>query len=312
MNILTHLSYERIKKLASAGTGFDEAIKQAELELIAALQVGPPGYEPSTTGSQMNILGGDTDDNAYLFAVSAVLVQVAVTEGGNLDATLQQLINTMSLDLADDGLLQVATVKKLQEAQKIVDTRAIMQALSSWLAGQGSSITIANIEKIIDTDFDGIVNFDDDDDDEDDDDNDGVLDEEDAKPLNPTVGNIIYCDDISGLCWQTEPSIDRLNYQQTVDYCQNLEIGGHDDWNLPSVNQLRTFNSVSKNLGWRMFHWAPVSYYDEARRSTHNLDAWFLRSTRPAALTRPRLACSLIRAVSLAGDEPTGAYQFLR
>ena len=62
---------------------------------------------PGKTGIELNILGGDTDANAYLLAVSAVVAQAGGDQGrpgaGSVNATIQELLNTTAADLADDG-----------------------------------------------------------------------------------------------------------------------------------------------------------------------------------------------------------------
>ncbi len=56
----------------------------------------------------------------------------------------------------------------------------------------------------------------------------------------------VWCDNNTGLCWQT-PQKDAYDYedigvvsQDAVRYCQELELGGYDDWRLPDIDELRT------------------------------------------------------------------------
>ena len=50
-----------------------------------------------------------------------------------------------------------------------------------------------------------------------------------------------WYDPTSGLAWADPPSTTaRLDWQQAVDHCANLRAAGHDDWQLPSINQLRS------------------------------------------------------------------------
>src|SRR5258708_4529833 len=106
VNVITHLTYERVKKLVAGATSFDDATTQAEQELLHALAITPPDFEPRSRAVVMNELGGDSDDNAYLFAVSAVLAQAALMHGPSApDAELQQLVNGMALSLRDSGQL---------------------------------------------------------------------------------------------------------------------------------------------------------------------------------------------------------------
>ena len=161
LNVITHLAYERARRLAGDGMAIDDAEAAAEAELRIGLQIGPPGFDPATPGLDMTILGGDTDPNAYLLAASAVVAQAAVARGGPVDAALQELLNTLGLDLADDGVLEAANVAALVAAQRALDPDAVMARLAVRLAEIGSSAVVPDINRMIDTDGDGVVNRDD-------------------------------------------------------------------------------------------------------------------------------------------------------
>ncbi|MFH1808996.1 MAG: MopE-related protein [Pseudomonadota bacterium] len=181
LNILTHLTFER-----KTGSDIAKYITQdgqlvcgvvpstvAEAELLVALQIGPPEYRlqnpcddiesrlPDLGESRAHILGGDTDANAFLLAVSAIFAQAAQDRGGSFDATLQELLNNTSLDLADDGELKPELVAELHAAEMALDTRAVMDLLSLRLADIGALTPVPDIDRIIDSDRDGQVNSED-------------------------------------------------------------------------------------------------------------------------------------------------------
>ncbi|MFH0902931.1 MAG: hypothetical protein V2A73_20070 [Pseudomonadota bacterium] len=138
------------------------AITQAEQELRAALQIGPPDFVPGANGTQMNILGGDTDANAYLFSVSTVLAQSArMTSTGGEDATLQELANGIARDLAADGMIDVDTVRSLRAAQAAVDPKGVMDMLKARLTALKSDAAVPDLDRMLDTDLDGVMNADD-------------------------------------------------------------------------------------------------------------------------------------------------------
>ena len=45
-------------------------------------------------------------------------------------------------------------------------------------------------------------------------------------------GTII--DDNTGLMWQQIPTSEDFSWQDAVEYCENLEFAGYDDWRMPS------------------------------------------------------------------------------
>ncbi len=124
INVITHLTYGRVKKLITSGKSFDDATLQAENELRTALAITPPSFDPGGRGIGMNELGGDSDANAYLFAVSAVLAQAGAAQG-TPDAALQQLINAMAISLEDDGTLDATSTASIAQGLKALDTKAV-------------------------------------------------------------------------------------------------------------------------------------------------------------------------------------------
>ena len=161
INIITHLSFDRVKALLGAG-GFSAAIEQAEQELRSALAIGPPqGLPIEGVGTSLSMQGGDTLDNAYLLAVSAVLAQAAKIRAGaddGIDAALQELINGISLNLAQAGTLDAATVELLHQAQIDLDTADVMAKLAARFARIGSDAPVPDIDRVLDQDFDTVVN----------------------------------------------------------------------------------------------------------------------------------------------------------
>jgi hypothetical protein len=59
----------------------------------------------------------------------------------------------------------------------------------------------------------------------------------------------ISCDQDTGLCWQNpqkdayKPTVKGLNAAQAGQYCNELVLGGHDDWRLPDTDELRALIS---------------------------------------------------------------------
>jgi hypothetical protein len=164
VNLITHLSHSRIIKLIGDGLATVDAIAQAEDELRTALSIGPADLDVSASGIELSITGGDDLGNAYLFAVSSVVAQAAIERAGpegSVDAALQELVNGISVDLQADGELSSATVQALADAEAALDPERVMQLLGRRLATLGSTEPIPDINRVIDSDDDGVVNRDD-------------------------------------------------------------------------------------------------------------------------------------------------------
>ena len=54
------------------------------------------------------------------------------------------------------------------------------------------------------------------------------------------LGNGIIKDNVTGLMWQKATATGTYTWQQAVDYCNNLSLGGYTDWYLPTIRELST------------------------------------------------------------------------
>ncbi|MBI9059755.1 MAG: DUF1566 domain-containing protein [Labilibaculum sp.] len=61
-------------------------------------------------------------------------------------------------------------------------------------------------------------------------------------------GNETVTDNNTGLMWQQIPTTDEFTWQEAVDYCNELELGGYDDWRMPSLKELFSISDFSS--GW--------------------------------------------------------------
>jgi len=150
INMVTHLTAERIKTLVGQGVAFAAAVPQAEGELVRQLHITSDDYEPSMAGVAMDVTGGDTRDNAYLLGVSSVLIQVAIGRAGSLDASLQELLNGYSLDLADDGSLQQERRDEVASALSLLQVDGIRANLAQRLSELGSTDTVPDMRSALD------------------------------------------------------------------------------------------------------------------------------------------------------------------
>ena len=165
LNVMTHLTYARIKALVAEGDSLEVATGKAEQELYGALGVGPIDGSPPAPGIDMNLLGGDSEANAYLLAASSILAKAGELRAGGpdgpVDANLQEIINNLSEQLRQSGEATPELRAELRDAQVVVDGDLVMARLSERFADIGSSATVPNIHRMLDNDLDGISNIDD-------------------------------------------------------------------------------------------------------------------------------------------------------
>ncbi len=157
VNMVTHLTTQRIMALVRGGTAFAAAVTQAEQELRLGLGITTPAFTPNVSGIAMNVAGGDDDNNAYLLAVSSVLTQVAYAKGGSVDANLQELLNGTAIDL-EDGTLRPELQAQVAQAVRDLDVARIAQRLAQRLTQTGSAAAVPDMNRVLDQDADGLAN----------------------------------------------------------------------------------------------------------------------------------------------------------
>lgn len=159
VNVVTHLTFERTRTLMRDGATFEAARAQAERELQQALAIVPASFEVGLNGVQMNLLGGDSDGNAYLFAVSAVLLQAAwMTDAAAPDAALRELLEQISRDLEQTGTIDAARSARVADAFATLDTIWVKEGLAARLEALGAPSTVPDLDRILDQDGDGLLN----------------------------------------------------------------------------------------------------------------------------------------------------------
>ncbi len=151
LNVLTHLSYDRVQALLAAGETFPDAIRIAEQQVRENL---PVKGTAELLGTQLSILSGQQESN-YLLGISTLLAQAATMEvnsDDNTDAMLQELINTISSRIGETGSLDQNTKDRLAEAKKRIDTDDVEKKLQARLDSIGSDASIPNLDQIINSD----------------------------------------------------------------------------------------------------------------------------------------------------------------
>ena len=161
VNLVTHLASGRVRTLVAEGMPFEDAIEQAEEELRAALGIGLVGFDPELAGADMDLLGGDTLGNAYLFAVSSVLARAAVDAGGDVDDAMQALLDDLASDVEDDGAIGMMLRARIEAAELALDVDAVTATLATRLANLGATVEMPDMHEVLDQDDDLLLNVDD-------------------------------------------------------------------------------------------------------------------------------------------------------
>lgn len=61
-------------------------------------------------------------------------------------------------------------------------------------------------------------------------------------------GDGTITDNNTGLMWQQTSEFDRLSFDEAKEYVENLELGGYDDWRLPTIDELYSIANFDGEL----------------------------------------------------------------
>jgi len=96
------------------------------------------------------------------------------------------------------------------------------------------------------------------------------------------LGNGIVRDNVTGLEWQQATAPGIYTWQQALDYCDALSLGGRDDWRLPTINELSTLVDSSipypgPTINTTYFPGTVASsYWSSTTFSSYTYNAWFV------------------------------------
>jgi len=96
------------------------------------------------------------------------------------------------------------------------------------------------------------------------------------------LGNGIIKDNVTGLKWQQATAPGTYTWQQAVDYCNNLSLGGYTDWYLPSVYELSTLvdssiSSPGPTINMNYFPDAKAAgYWSSTTEAYNTIFAWYV------------------------------------
>jgi hypothetical protein len=61
---------------------------------------------------------------------------------------------------------------------------------------------------------------------------------QDSKQAAGADGNSVWNDSATGLTWTVQDNGSSLSPNQAGDYCSSLQLDGHSDWRLPTIDEL--------------------------------------------------------------------------
>lgn len=96
--------------------------------------------------------------------------------------------------------------------------------------------------------------------------------------------NGIVTDKSTGLVWQDDAIGSLTTWQNSIEQCENLSLGGHADWRLPNLNELTSLvddrkyrpsiNDVFQNTESLYYYWSSTTHaYRNSRAWSVDFDS---------------------------------------
>ena len=147
VNIVTHLEFDRVKKLVRNGSSFADAKRQAETEIMKVFAIPHTMTDPENTS-----LTSADDNAAALLAISAIML------ADRTEAEFTEVLAKFCADFKDNGVIDTKAVRdSIASGQKKCHPGAIARAMKRFYAEKGSAVQVSDFAKFVDFNGDGVI-----------------------------------------------------------------------------------------------------------------------------------------------------------
>ncbi|MBL9039792.1 MAG: thrombospondin type 3 repeat-containing protein, partial [Archangium sp.] len=162
INLFTHLVAPRVRTLLASGRTLEQAVAQAEREVIAALGVGSETLSLGLSGTKLSMVDGDDLGASYLVALSSTFARAAVLRSpGPAEERLRERLMSMPAELASTGALEPSERAWVDRAQRCVRPSTVKASLSARFQATNITSAVPDIDRALDSDGDGTPNLND-------------------------------------------------------------------------------------------------------------------------------------------------------
>lgn len=204
VNLLTHLEFDRVKKLVRGGKDFNSAKKQAERELLACFGITTEIASPEGVSITDN-----NKNSAILLAISTIMLYE------RSEAEFSELIAKFSTDFADNGSIDNESVRAaIKEGEEHAHPCDVIEQMKEFYANKGITFECDDFSKFVDFDGNGVI-----------DENDKEVDDE---PSNTVIDERYYYDPakVQTMLASAYSETARFAYYQNV--IDNVRLGKTD------------------------------------------------------------------------------------
>ena len=147
VNLITHLEFDRVKKLVHNGKSFNEAKRQAEEELLACFAITDEITSPENIS-----LTDNNKNSAMLLAISTVMLY------DKSEAEFTEFIAKFSSDFADNGKIDNSLIREtISEGEKNAHPKEVIERMKEFYANKGVTMECDDFSQFIDFNGDGVL-----------------------------------------------------------------------------------------------------------------------------------------------------------
>lgn len=109
-------------------------------------------------------------------------------------------------------------------------------------------------------------------------------------------------DSSTGLMWQdnSDAKTIELNWQDAIEYCQDLNLEGYSDWRLPAIKELQTLVDISKYkpaIRGGFDNTASSYYWSSSVNVSYSSHAWYVNFGSGLMSNRDKANKNYVRCV---------------
>ncbi|MBF0121610.1 MAG: DUF1566 domain-containing protein [Desulfobacterales bacterium] len=126
-------------------------------------------------------------------------------------------------------------------------------------------------------------------------------------------GDGTVTDNKTGMMWQLNPPNTRFTWQEALNYAENLELAGYNDWRMPNIVELESLVDTTKNspatssgIALQSFYY----YWTSTTSAYASSSAWYIDFTSGRTdFGQSKISKIFVVAVRLGNRETTGVSQ---
>ena len=102
----------------------------------------------------------------------------------------------------------------------------------------------------------------------------------------------------TGLIWQDQNAPKEMNWHEAIEYAKSLDLAGHTDWRIPTINELFSLIDFSKhNPATELPNMESSYYWSSSTDASSTANAWHVHFTNGSVYRYYKSNSNYVRCV---------------